>query len=61
MVKSWNKLTENIEILRENTRVFHTLHIFSHIFTGENMENSGNHIINIYVCMYVCSSHLSRH
>ena len=32
--------TENREIPRENTRVFHALRIFSYIFTSENMENT---------------------
>ena len=30
------KLTENIEIPRENTRVFHALHIFSYLTSDHN-------------------------
>ena len=37
MVRSRNKLTENIYIPRESTRVFHA---FFHIFTSENVENT---------------------
>ena len=31
----------------------HTSYIFFHIFTSESMENTGNRMIYIYICMYV--------
>ena len=41
MVKSRSNLTENIQIPRENTRVFQASYVlFFHVFTRENIENT---------------------